>query len=120
MARLLDARLRVLMEIRDERKRQDERWGEQNHPDGTGTNWVDQIRPAFGWSGPEAAHAANLARLDCQRAARRGEVTWLRILREELAEAFAESDPARLRAELVQVAAVAAAWVEAIDRRAAL
>ena len=37
---------------------------------------------------------------------------------EEVAEAFEEHDPARLRSELVQVAAVAVAWVEKIDRDA--
>jgi hypothetical protein len=42
------------------------------------------------------------------------------ILREEVYEAFAEEDPAALRTELIQVAAVAATWVDAIDRRAAL
>lgn len=41
------------------------------------------------------------------------------MLLEEVAEAFAESDDARLRAELVQVAAVAQAWIESIDRRSA-
>jgi hypothetical protein len=34
-----------------------------------------------------------------------------------VAEALAEDDPTLLRAELIQVAAVAVAWVEAIDRR---
>ncbi len=46
------------------------------------------------------------------------DVNWKTILLEEVAEAFAENDPATLRRELVQVAAVAAAWIEAIDRRA--
>ena len=45
-----------------------------------------------------------------------GEGTWADILREEYFEALAETDPARLRVELIQVAAVAVAWVEAIDR----
>ncbi|MFI1165600.1 hypothetical protein ACH4UM_18790 [Streptomyces sp. NPDC020801] len=36
---------------------------------------------------------------------------------EEALEALAEDDPGKLRAELVQVAAVAVAWIEAIDRR---
>ena len=31
-------------------------------------------------------------------------------------EAFAESDPDKLRTELIQVAAVAVAWIESIDR----
>ena len=36
---------------------------------------------------------------------------------EEVFEAFAEDDPKLLRAELVQVAAVALQWADAIDRR---
>ncbi|HYF53037.1 MAG TPA: hypothetical protein VEA41_02135 [Salinarimonas sp.] len=44
-------------------------------------------------------------------------MTYSQILAEEVAEALAESDPMLLRAELVQVAAVAVQWVEAIDRR---
>ena len=49
---------------------------------------------------------------------------WLPILMEELGEAaheitydaLPENLPARLRAELVQVAAMACAWIDAIDR----
>ncbi|MFE2941006.1 NUDIX hydrolase [Streptomyces sp. NPDC059255] len=93
----------VLAEIASERRRQDDKFGEQNHPDGTGQH-------------PEQIDA-DVARMACQQAADGGYLDWLHILREEVAEALAESDPARLRAELVQVAAVAAAWVEAIDRR---
>lgn len=48
----------------------------------------------------------------------KGIVTFRDILACEVAEAFAEEDPARLRAELIQVAAVAVQWVEAIDARA--
>jgi hypothetical protein len=108
----------VLSEVSAERKSQDAKWGEQNHPDGTDVNWVDEIRPALGWVGySPAAHATSLARNDTNKAARRGDLTWLKILREEVAEAFAETDPAKLREELVQVAAVAVAWVGAIDRR---
>lgn len=110
----------VLDEVDTERARQDAKFGTgRDYPDGTGTNWVDAIRPAFGWDSTmtEAEHASRLARSDCQRAGRRGDDTWLRILREEMAEAFAEADAAALRAELIQVAAVAVAWVEAIDRR---
>ncbi|TIH26025.1 NUDIX hydrolase, partial [Subtercola vilae] len=42
---------------------------------------------------------------------------WQDILLEEVFEAFAESDTSKLRTELIQVAAVAQQWVEAIDRR---
>lgn len=107
----------VAEEVIGERLRQDQRWGEQNHPDGTGVDWAAEIVPAFP-SGPVAAQTAKIARLDCQRAAQRGKCTWLKILREEVAEAFAETDPVKLRTELIQVAAVAQAWAEAIDRRA--
>jgi hypothetical protein len=53
----------------------------------------------------------------CQMATADGRVTWRHILTEEVYEAFAESDPTKLRAELVQVAAVAVQWIQAIDRR---
>ena len=97
----------VLLEVLAERRRQDARWGQQNHPDGTG-------RECDKFSAREARDA-------CDRAFREGwPGTWAHILREEVAEALAESDPAALRAELVQVAAVAGAWVEAIDRRSSI
>lgn len=49
--------------------------------------------------------------------ARTGGSNWYSILREECFEAAAETDPGRLRAELLQVAAVAVRWVAAIDTR---
>lgn len=94
----------ALADIADERERQDDTWGEQNHEDGTGGKYDVILRDA--------------ARNACQREAEAGHPTWRSILFEEVAEAFAETDPAKLRAELVQVAAVAAAWIEAMDRRA--
>lgn len=94
----------VLSEVLDERLRQHEKWGQQDHPDGTGQY-------------PEVT-AAMAATLATEAAAEGGYLDWLHILREEVAEAFAETEPAGLRCELVQVAAVAVAWVEALDRRA--
>ncbi len=110
----------VLGEIDVERLRQDTKWGEQNHPDGTGEDWPHMVIPAYGWNvdSTVAQHAARLARLNCQRHAKTGNVTWLHIGLEEVAEAFAETAPEKLRAELIQVAAVMVAWIEAIDRRA--
>ena len=96
--------LGVLPEIAAERDRQDEKWGEQNHPDGTG---------------PGYAPDAKRARERCQRAARLGLVSYRDILEEEVYEAFAESDPDLLRVELVQVAAVTVAWIEKLDRERA-
>lgn len=93
----------ILAEIVAERERQDARWGEQNHPDGTG--------------GIQSRMLRDEAQQTCQAAAERGAVTWLHIADEEHCEALAESDPVRLRAELVQGAAVYVAWIAAIDRR---
>lgn len=97
--------LDVLHEVYDERARQDERWGEQNHPDGTG--------------GRHATVMAYTLRIACDNADERDAKTWAHVLTEEVAEALAESDLAKLRAELVQVCAVAVNWAEAIDRRSA-
>lgn len=98
-----DPTIDVLVLVRGERARQDAQWGEQNHRDGTG----------------EASQRAEseMQKEACNAAFSSGEGSWAHILREEVAEALAESDPYRLRRELVQVAAVAVAWVEAIDRR---
>jgi hypothetical protein len=93
----------VLDQIAAERIRQNEKWGEQNHPDGTGgQRWRD---------------AANRVRSEVDDDARAGRTTWNGIIREELFEALAETDWARLRAELVQIAAVAVCWIESGDRR---
>jgi hypothetical protein len=101
----------VLAEIAEERARQDARWGEQNHPDGTGT--------AYGLSAvPELS--AEFAKHRCDAAFARGAGSWEHILYEEFCEAMAEDDPERLRAELLQTAAVAVHWIEAIDRRQAV
>ncbi|WP_217428307.1 hypothetical protein [Microlunatus speluncae] len=93
----------VLADIAAERRRQDEKWGEQNHPDGTGGElWTLERDQRI--------------RITDHRFAE-GTGTWSDVLAEEFAEAMAEIDPDRLRAELVQVAAVATGWIEAIDRR---
>lgn len=91
--------------IARERAAQDAKWGEQNHRDGTG--------------GPGRRAAADDARDWTNHQAAEKTLCWIDILEEEVAEAAAESDPVELRAELVQIAAVAAAWIEAIDRRTA-
>lgn len=102
----------VLAEVLDERRRQKAIWGEQNHPDGTG--------PEVQWMSAHdasAKEAREQLRARCQRRFSEGRGTWLDILLEEMAETFAERDPLAIRAELIQVAAVAVAWAEAIDRR---
>ena len=104
----------VLEEVAQERLRQVDKWGHQNHPDGTGDVWEMCNGRHAGW----AEEWADDMRRRCQEAPERqwGDL-WSLILMEEVAEAFAEEQPDRLREELIQVAAVACAWVEAIDRR---
>jgi hypothetical protein len=118
--------LAVLANVAVERRRQDEKWGEQNHPDGTGPDREfidldtldgDEDFQRDGFITHQGA--ANLFRDIC-KANGPAEDNYRDILMEEVAEAFAEMDPIALRTELIQVAAVAVQWVEAIDRRAVL
>lgn len=48
-----------------------------------------------------------------------GNPTWVHLIREEVAEAFAEADPERLAEELIQVAALCVSWVEHLAKRGA-
>lgn len=91
----------VLAEVREERARQNAKWGEQDHPDGTGPHLQPEFYPH------RAENMAALAKHRTDMAARDGRSTFEQILTEEYFEAIAEEDPSRLRAELVQVAAVA-------------
>jgi hypothetical protein len=92
-------------EVRAELARQDAKWGEQNHPDGTGL--------------PIYQYAANRYRDTAQRNAAAGALAWRDVLVEEVYEALAESDPEALLAELLQVEAVARQWRLSIRRRLA-
>lgn len=117
--RAVDPGAAVLAEVAAERARQNTKWGEQNHPDGTGP----EERPLWisGASGRMTAlDLAEVAKLSTDSLARRGEVAWTDILLEEVFEALAEVDHSKLRAELIQVAAVAVQWAEAIDRTLAM
>ncbi len=103
----------VLTEVAAERLRQNAKWGEQNHPDGTGVRDLREILTTV-LHGRPSEEAKRLNEIAVAQDA----LTWAFILMEEVLEALEERDPAQLRGELIQVAAVAAAWVEAIDRRA--
>lgn len=93
---------RVLADVAAERAAQDAMWGVQEHPDGTGSAYASE---------------ADLAKRAVTDSAAEGRLTWRHILHEEVLEAFAEDDADRLRAELIQVAAVAVKWVQDLDRR---
>jgi hypothetical protein len=95
---------RFAEQIDRERQAQLAKFGDQKHPDGTGAEYyvgmADQARE-------DVEHAAES--LTGPR--------WSLILLEEVYEALAEHDPAKLRAELVQAGAVIAAWIYDIDTR---
>lgn len=102
--------VRVSAEVIAERMRQHAKWGEQNWPD-----FPPEINPvrrprAYGLPSELAAKA----RVEHGAVARN--LTYGDILVEEVAEAFSTKTRAELRAELIQVAAVAQAWVEKLDR----
>jgi hypothetical protein len=91
-------------EVDVERQRQLAKWGEQHHPDGTALT--------------EDRERADRARHICDSMTRLGQLAWRDVLLEEVYEALAETDPAALRTELLQVAAVCAAWIADLDSRA--
>lgn len=103
----------VLEEVSRERGSQESKWGQQDHPDGTHHFLPFPDLP----DEPLAREVEHWAKSRTNAAANRGDLTFEMILTEEWAEAVASARPSDLRAELIQVAAVAVAWVEAIDRR---
>lgn len=115
----------VLVDVAAERARQVIKWGEQNHPDGTGPGVTIELPVTSAYPLPVATGRTLevWARHRCKAAPDEGGDTYERILTEEWAEVIASpSGSEALRAELVQVAAVAVAWAEKLDRerRAAL
>jgi hypothetical protein len=96
----------VLDEVAAELRRAEAKFPDQHLPDGTGR--------------PNDRRFADTARAATDAALRTGEATWRDVINEEVREAFAETDAVLLRAELVQVAAMAIRWINDIDRRAAL
>ena len=94
-------------EVFIERGNQHAKWGVQHWPGGTDMDhYIDQEMAR------EAKRVTNEALAD-------GSCTWRVILAEEVLEAFAEHEWPKVRGELVQAAAVIAAWVEDGDREAA-
>jgi hypothetical protein len=108
---------RVLSEVREHRAWQAERYFALNQtmPDGTGpdTPWLPGL--------PHSARTIEMiirADWNYDTDPDPALMSWMRLLREEVAEAFACADATCLRTELVQVAAVAVSWIETLDARA--
>lgn len=94
----------VVQDIRNERERQEAKFPDQHLPDGT--------HERFRWQAIRYRDATD-------EAAGTGGLTWRHILLEEVFEALTETDPGKLREELIQSAAVIVRWVEDIDSREA-
>lgn len=96
-------------EVFAERRRQEAKWGVQNHPS----------VPDF----PERRRSIELglpgefwAKETCECRAKDGALTWGHITVEELCEAVEAKGEMARREELIQLAAVVLAWIENIDR----
>ena len=105
---------KILKEVKDERLKQDAKWGQQAYP------ILDLIllnrsaeRMCEEYEIPSESRAKQL----CELHSRRGDVTYMHILIEELSEAVScGRDTQSLREELIQVAAVTVAMIESLDR----
>lgn len=90
-------------QVDDERQRQLRQWGAQPLPDGTG--YQHQIKYLV------------VVRGMVKDAEEAGQLTHALVLAEEVYEVYAETDPVKLKEELIQVAAVCAKWIADIDAR---
>lgn len=106
---------RVLLAVLEERRRQVAKYGlNTENCDGTGPN----TRWLLPFTSASATEIETNLRADYENfEEEHGHPSWVHLVREELAEAFAETDPARLEAELLQVAALCVSWVERLRER---
>lgn len=115
--------IKVATDVVEERARQDARFGDQSmYPD-----LCPVLTKRVGGASPErhaddlGCLAADGAKEVCRSAFKNGRPHFGAILNEEFCEAIEQAalgNQKNLREELVQVAAVAILWIEAIDRRA--
>lgn len=98
---MVNSMVDVLAEVQTERLRQNVLWGIQDHADNTFPLAFDE----------------DTAKRICEKAFREGKGSWAHILFEEFCEVMCAKTVGDMREELIQLAAVATQWVEAIDRR---
>ena len=109
---------RVFEEILHERYKQEEKWGEQDHPS------VDPVLTGRNCgASPERLceeyeiPTEDRAKFLCNNAAGKNVITWAHIAVEELSEAISAYDDKTRREELIQLAAVVVEWISCIDRK---
>ncbi len=100
----------VLLLVLEERERQVANYGHnRNIENGTGPHVRYLERTTINLDLRTATEIEAAVR---RRYERMGKPTWLRLVLEEVTEAFKEDDPQRLESELIQVAALCVSWVE--------
>lgn len=97
-------------ELREERQRQVAKFGEQLDIPSTPPADLRMYRLHIG--------TEERCRRQCDKDFAKGEGSWAHVAIEELAEAVDAPDDVRRREELVQLATVCMAWIQAIDHRA--
>jgi hypothetical protein len=102
--RAIERQINIVTDVLRERDAQDAKFGVQDLPYGTGDEWLQAM--------------ADVSRNECDEAFAAGQGTFRHVFLEEVYEAMAETDPVKLRAELIQAIAVGVKIVEAIDRKA--
>jgi hypothetical protein len=100
----------IFAEIAQERIRQNEKWGEQNHSM-VGKELLTNTDELF-----PSEEVLKTQLIHC-RLRNNYNPGWFDILLEEVCEAFIETEPEKQREEMVQVAAVAVQIIEYLDRR---
>jgi hypothetical protein len=94
----------ILKRIEDERIAQYLKWGQQDHPSFDEDEYYGLVMEAQ-------------AKTICEEANFNQRLTWPHILIEEVSEAvYAKTNEKRIE-ELIQVAAVAVAWIESLQRK---
>lgn len=106
-----DYQARIIGEVLIERDRQDRKHGEPR---------IDRPDLHVGRIATAALFDEQACKDATDEAARKGEEAWSDVLTEEVAEAYNAPEREALREELIQIAAVAIAWVEHLDRRSAV
>lgn len=95
---------KILVEVKKERDRQNQMWGEQNY-EIFDKGDIDHY----------SSMATNRKKLN-EVKVRNNLLFWSDVLLEEVYESLCEPNPFKCREELIQVAAVAVAMIESLDR----
>ena len=106
---------RIFEEIKQERKRCVEKWGNQKHP------FPFELREKYPQFDEQkiAEHleipTINRSNFLTELTRIQGDLTWGEILQEEVCEAMLSSDKANIREELIQIASLCVAMIQQLD-----